>query len=1050
METTESTSPTQTVLGIDIGVASVGWALTDISKDDPHVIAAGVRLFDAGVEGSDKQIADGKDTPRNTQRREARQTRRQLWRRRRRKRKLFGVLQKYDLLPAGDTDGPGRGAVLRRLDASIAPCLRRLGITPDLKKLYHQLRAAALEHPLPRHLVGRALLHLGQRRGYLSNSKRFRSAEEDADLGPVESQIKETEERLGSGHPTVGHLLASLDPAEERIRSRWLGRGMIKDEFDKIIAAQSELGLDLKEYAKKHIRRVAFFQRPLRSAKGLVGRCELEGDGRIGPRRCAQAHPLAQEFRYLQKLNDLKLIDKRTGEIRSPTEDERTAALDLLEAPAKQLSKSGKLSFAKLRATIGLDKPKQWTTNFESGGDKDIPYAGTLTGIRHALGEEWDQLDEDKKTQLVVMLLGEAHDEALVRLVRSRLGISEDAAGRLTEIRLEPGYARHSRKALEKLLVLMRQGDAYMTAKKEIYGADSGGGIVDQLPGVNDVIPYLSNPVVHRALTQLRKVVNAVIKEHDKPHTIRVELARDLKRNRKQRDTISRENRARQKIRENAKERLIELGFKDEPKRSDIEKYLLWQECSKRCPYTGRPISFRQLFGANPQFDVEHIIPMSRSLDDSYLNKTLCESKENRDVKKNQTPFECYSGNPAKYEAMLERVSEFSGDQYARQAKLSRFKQEEIEEGFAQRHLNDTRYASVLAREYLGELYGGPIDKLGTTRVQVTTGGLTGALRSCWDLNALIGWKDQKNREDHRHHAIDAAVVAVTDHGLVRRLQKEAVKAGEYMGYERISSLRIDLPGSNFKASLQAQLEEIIPSQALSRRIRGGLHQETNYAPATQDMGARKRVPLASLTKRQVKQIVDPVVRRVVQESLGDEDPKKRFSDAARLPLMPNTRGLKIPIKSVRIETTDSLTEVGRNHRKRHVKTGANHHLCVYINDETRKGRYEVISLLEAHQRVGAGEPWMQPNPEPGERFLYSVTQGDLLMPESGSPEEAMVVTGISAGEIKGRLARDGRMATDRIAAGDLIRLTSATKFVAQGLTKVIVDPIGRVRRAND
>ncbi|MBT4439305.1 MAG: hypothetical protein HOD00_17450, partial [Gemmatimonadales bacterium] len=99
METTESTSPIQTVLGIDIGVASVGWALTDISKDDPHVIAAGVRLFDAGVEGSDKQIADGKDTPRNTQRREARQTRRQLWRRRRRKRKLFGVLQKYVLLP---------------------------------------------------------------------------------------------------------------------------------------------------------------------------------------------------------------------------------------------------------------------------------------------------------------------------------------------------------------------------------------------------------------------------------------------------------------------------------------------------------------------------------------------------------------------------------------------------------------------------------------------------------------------------------------------------------------------------------------------------------------------------------------------------------------------------------------------------------------------------------------------------------------------------------------------------------------------------------------
>ncbi|MBT5318638.1 MAG: type II CRISPR RNA-guided endonuclease Cas9, partial [Chloroflexi bacterium] len=922
---------------------------------------------------------------------------------------------------------------MRKLDASIARCLRGLGITPDQKKLYHQLRAAALEHPIPRHLVGRALLHLGQRRGYLSNSKRFRSAEEDEDLGPVESQIKETAEKLGSGHPTVGHLLASLDPAEERIRSRWLGRGMIKDEFDKIVAAQSELGLDLKEYAKKHIRRVAFFQRPLRSAKGLVGRCELEGDGRIGPRRCARAHPIAQEFRYLQKLNDLRLINKSTGEVRELTKEERTAALDLLEAPAGQLNKSGKLSFAKLRAAVGLDKPKQWTTNFESGGDKDIPYAGTLTGIRQALNEEWDQLVEDQKTQLVVMILGEAHDEALVRLVQSRLGISEDAAGRLTEIRLEPGYAQHSRKALEKLLVLMRQGDAYMTARQEIYGADSGGGIGDQLPGVNDVIPNLTNPTVYRALTQLRKVVNAVIKEHDKPDKIRVELARDLKRNRKQRDTISSENRARAKIRENAKDLLIELGFETEPKRRDIEKYLLWQECRERCPYTGRQISFSQLFGPNPQFDVEHIIPLSRSLDDSYFNKTLCESKENREIKRNQTPFECYSGNPDQYERILTNVAQFTGDRRASEAKLKRFKQEEVEEGFAKRHLNDTRYASVLACKYLGELYGGPIDASGTTRVQVTTGGLTAVLRSCWDLNALIGWKDQKNREDHRHHAIDAAVVSVTDQGLVGSLQRAARDGG----YRRLSHLPIGEPGPNFRETLQDVIDELLPSKALSRRVRGALHQETNYAPAIQGMGARKRVRLASLTKRQVKQIVDPVVRRVIQESLGDEDPKKRFAANNPQPLMPNTKGLEIPIKNVRIESTDSLTEVGRNHRKRHVRTGANHHLCVYINDETGKGRYEVISLLEAHQRVSAGEPWMQRNPRPDERFLYSLTQGDVLMPKSGSPEEAMVITGISAGEITCRLARDGRTAVDRIAAGGRIRFQSPNGFVAQGLIKV-------------
>tara|TARA_B100000686_G_scaffold272486_1_gene289648 strand:- start:1629 stop:4763 length:3135 start_codon:yes stop_codon:yes gene_type:complete len=1044
MNSKESTSD-PVILGIDIGVASVGWALVKQSKSGASVQAAGSRIFDPGVEGSEKDIADGRDTPKSVERRNARQVRRQLWRRRRRKRKLFRTLQKYDLLPQGDDAGSGRGEIIQNLDRTISRFLEDKGIDANPKKLYHQLRASALEHPLPPHLLGRALIHLGQHRGYQSNSKRFRSAEEDADLGPVESQIKETQAHLTGTYPTVGSLLASLDPNEERLRGRYLGRSMIKDEFEQIVDKQIELGLDLKDYAKQHIRRVMFFQRPLRSAKGLVGRCDLEGDGSIGPRNCKRADPVFQEFRYLQKLNDLKLTDKRTGEIRELHEEERQAALELLEAPEDYLGKKGKLTFATLRKNIGLDKPTQWTTNFEDGGDKDFPYAKTLSSIRSALGEEWEGLAQQDRNDLVVLVLGEAHDDALVRLATERHGISEQAAQNLTQISLEAAYANHSRKAFNKLLPLMRQGDPYATARKEIYGSKSGGKGLDRLPPVHEVIPHLANPTVNKSLTQLRKVVNAIIREHGKPDRIRVELARDLKRGRKDRAIISKGNRARAKIRETAKETLMELGFQEEPKRGDIEKYLLWQECNEQCPYTGKPISFTQLFGPNPEFDVEHIMPLSRSLDNSFFNKTLCHAKENREVKKNLTPYECYSKS-SRYHGILERVKQFKGDANVRLSKLKKFRQEQLDDGFAQRHLNDTRYASVASREYLGTLYGGETDVSGTMRVQVTTGMLTAVLRSCWDLNALIGLRDAKNRADHRHHAIDAAVVAQTNHSLITQMQTTAKKGY----YWKLSSLEIPTPGPDFKASLEKTLDDMIPSKAISRRVRGPLHQETYYAAPTDTMKARKRVALRSLTKTQVSRIVDPKVRSLVTEALGSDDPSKRFAEGNPMPHMPNRRGSDVPIKSVRIEVPETPTTIGKGARRRHVKTGSNHHMCVYIHEETQKGRYEIVSMLEAHKRISSGKSWMQPNPHPGERFLFSVGQGDALMKPGAAPEEIMVVTGITSGEITCRLARDGRTAVERIKAGEKIRLRSPTQFVSEGYQKITINPLGSVRRAND
>ena len=233
------------------------------------------------------------------------------------------------------------------------------------------------------------------------------------------------------------------------------------------------------------------------------------------------------------------------------------------------------------------------------------------------------------------------------------------------------------------------------------------GGAYELLPPVLDAVPQLRNPVVCRGLTELRKVVNALIRQYGKPERIRVELARDLKRSRQQREDLTKQNRENEKARDAARKKIAERLDCDEDAVSglDILKVRLAEECNWECPYTGKPIAIEALMGKQSQFDIEHIIPFSRSLDNSFLNKTLCHHEENRDVKRNQTPYEAYSGEREQWQEIIARVKRFRGS--AAHAKLRKFQQQKLDEDFAARMLQDTRYMSRLATEYLGLLYGG-------------------------------------------------------------------------------------------------------------------------------------------------------------------------------------------------------------------------------------------------------------------------------------------------------------------------------------------------------
>ena len=535
-------------------------------------------------------------------------------------------------------------------------------------------------------------------------------------------------------------------------------------------------------------------------------------------------------------------------------------------------------------------------------------------------------------------------DEALIRRAIKVWGLDKKHAEKLAEIELEPDHCSLSRQALDKLLPLMKQGLPYMTAVAKTYDPPPPDP-VDLLPPVNDALKQIRNPAVMRSLTELRKLVNTIVKKYGKPEIIRVELARELKNPRPVRKEISEKISANEKAREDAAQAILkEVGLQN-PNRRDKDKYLLWEECGHFCPYTGKPISMTDLLGPNPRFDIEHIIPLHRGrMEDSFANKTLCDSEENR-RKHNKTPWEAYGADPQRWEEILGRVKKFNNEGKLRRFQMKEENLAELESSFTDRQLNDTRYASRLAREYLCYLYGAKhgIDAQGKLRVQVSSGGVTAHIRNVLDLNRVLSEGGQKSRDDHRHHAVDAMAIALSSPATVKILNDAAKRSQP--GHRPFAF--VDPPWLGFLDDVRNSILNSVVSHRVSRKVRAALHEETFYSPPKQDPDGKPcrhvRKPLEKMTKNEIEDIVDPKVKEKVQAKLQElkiKDIKKEkpFSNQANLPYLQAKDGRKIPIRKARIRKPDSAFSVGEGARERHVNTGSNHHLEVYeVKDKKGK-----------------------------------------------------------------------------------------------------------------
>jgi len=1062
------------VLGLDLGPNSIGWAIVD--EAEGSIIDAGVRVFPEGLENFDT----AKEKSLNEQRRMKRGARRQTARRSQRKARLRAALIEAGLFPP-DLDEQNR----------------LLAMDP------YALRARALDERLWPHELGRALLHLNQHRGFQSNRKKDR---DDKDVKGMLAEINELAADMDrTGARTLGEYLfrkvEALDHTDraedDHIRNRHTHRTMLAEEFEAIWNAQKRYHPDLltdrlcygrlgrqtypcKPIARHEDRRKGltdleafgihgsvFFQRPMYWPTSAVGPCELEPK----KKRCPRAHRLAQRFALLQNVNNLRYLDPETGAECALDDGYRQMLLEYL-------SRREKATFNAIRKKLGFDETVRF--NLERGKNPSMRGHVTDWTLAKAAGKEWDALVEDDKTAIVELLLDvETNDEAALEMLTGEHGLSDEQARALLKKDLPSGYIHLSLTALKKLLPHMERGLLYM-AEDETNSAMHAAGylrpdqlqrrIFDRLPDPRRTrdcpIADIGNPVVKRTLVELRKVVNGVIRRYGKPDAIHVEMARSMQMGEQARARYNRRNRQRQAQRDAAAERIRELGVK--VTRHAIARYLLWESQNSECMYCGQKIGLRQLFGG--EADVDHILPQSLWPDNSQTNKVVCHRKCNAD-KGQRTPYEWLE--EAAYERLCTQARSLLRKGMISYRKCQRLAQKHVEAGtFTARQLVDTGYIARLAVQYLHCLSEHKHDVLGLK------GQYTAELRHQWGLGTILAelpdspaWQEdstlrdgQKNRADHRHHAVDAIILALTNRARIYQLGKVArtgradPQTGEYLGLPE--------PWDDFRADVRRRVEAINVSHRARRKVRGALHEETFYRAATDHNGrpvegryvVRKK--LEDLSAKEVDDIRDAGIRRIVKQRLaeagiatgrGKSFNRVDFKAAVSNLCMPSG----VPIKRVRVYRDDLTIQPIRQGTAAqvHVKPGSTHHLCLFRWTENgkHKGGADFVTLLKAARRRKRKEPIIQRTPSPDHptippdaQFVMSLSKGEMVLADWNGTEKLLVfkTAASTQGQIYFAEHTDAR------------RSSQQAKYVANANTlrarKVTVTPLGRIRWAND
>lgn len=859
-------------LALDLGSTSLGWAMVRLNRDEPPapiaVIKAGVRIFSDG-----RNPKDGSSLA--VTRRAARAMRRRRDRLLKRKARMMNMLIEHGFFPK---------------DEAARKELERLNP--------YELRAKGLDERLEPGEFARALFHINQRRGFKSNRKTDKKESDASALKAAISSLRSQIDPQGleGKARTVGEWLwRRIRPEREGgplrdglVRARYrenrvvkndgksrveksydlyVDRGMIEAEFDALWERQSGLNPVLfKEKARADLKDCLLFQRKLRPV--IPGRCTLVSNEVRAP----LALPSQQRFRIYQEVNNLRILKEGLRD-ESLTLAQRNILVDSLEH-------NGKCSFTQIKRLLSLPG----TTKFNLEDVKRQEIKGNTTSAilskSEHFGEAWFKFPSFKQDEIVSQLVGEENESRLIEWLKIETGIDEAKAEKIANAGLPEGYGNLSEAALAQILPELQRD--VVTYDKAVQAAGfehhshishaATGEILSELPYYGEYLQRhvgfgsgnpedspekrfgkISNPTVHIGLNQVRVVVNALIKRYGHPSEVIIEVARDLKQSRDQRIEDQRrqaENQKRNERLRNEAAGILQIS-PEQVRRTDIQKLILWQELNpgdvadRRCPYSG--IQIGESMVLSDAVEVEHILPFSMTLDDSLNNKTISMRQANR-IKGNRTPWQAkedFEKQGWGFDQILQRAESMPKNKRYRFSAEGYEKWLRDDKDFLARALNDTRYLSRIAREYLGLIC--------PQNTRVIPGQMTAMLRAKFGLNDILGLGGEKNRNDHRHHAVDACVIAVTDQGMLQRFAN-ASKSSRDAQLDRLVE-KMPLPWPTYREHVSRAVNHIWVSHKPDHGYEGAMMEATAYG-IRKDGSIRQKTRVDGSNGREIKSLI--------------------------------------------------------------------------------------------------------------------------------------------------------------------------------------------------
>ena len=1153
------------VLGLDLGVGSIGWCLIalDAQGNPAEILGMGSRVVPLTNLGDDKAFSKGEAFTANQKRTARRTMRRGFARYQLRRYRLRRELEKVGMLP---------DAALIQL-----PLL-------ELWELRERAATAGEHLTLPE--LGRVLCHINQKRGYRHVKSDAAAIVGDEGEKKKDSNsaylagIRANDEKLQDEHKTVGQYFAeqlrqnqSESPTggiSYRIKDQIFSRQRYIDEYDQIMAAQRVHYPDILTDAFIRMLRdeVIFMQRPLKSCKHLVSLCEFEkqekvmrvqqDDGKggrqlverkvkFGPKVAPKSSPLFQLCRIYEAVNNIRLT-RPDGSPRDITPEERDKIVAHLQSSAS-------LSFAALKKLLkekALIADQLTTKSGLKGNSTRVALAAALQPYpqyHHLLDMELEtrmmtvQLTDEETGEVTEREVAVVTDsyvrqplyrlwhilysieerDAMRRALITQLGMKEEDldGGLLDQLyRLDfvkPGYGNKSAKFICKLLPQLQQGLGYSEACTAVGYRHSNSPTSEEITErtLLEKIPLLQRnelrqPLVEKILNQMINLVNALKAEYGVDE-VRVELARELKMSREERERMTIQNDKRKEANDEVAEKIQKCGLY--PTKSRIRKYRLWEEAGRQCLYCGQSIEEEQCLNGD-DMEVEHIIPKSVLYDDSYGNKT-CACRRCNKEKGNRTALEYIraKGWEAEY---MDRINERLKEKkisYSKHQRL-RWLKEDIPSDFLERQLRLTQYISRQAMAILRQ---------GIRRVSASEGGVTARLRSLWGYDDILHTlnldrydsmgetervsregetteklriKDWSKRKDHRHHAIDALVVASTRQGYIQRLnrvssesEREAM-SGEIEMQKVTKTDKLSLlerwltqrPHLSVRA-VSDKVAEILISYRPGKRVvtrgrniyrkktadgrevtcvqrgvlvpRGELMEASLYGKILSQGRERivKRYPLHTLKG----EVVDPRLRELIAEYNQEITSKVKakgaplYLDAAEKQEVRSVR-CYVDKPSVAKAIPIRFDECGR--AITFVQSGNNHHLALY---RTPKGKLvgSIVTFWDAVDRARYGIPLVITHPR--EVMEQVLQRGDIpeqvlsLLPPSdwvfvdSLQQDEMVIIGLSDEELQRALeAQDYRKLSEHLYR---VQKLSAGKYFIRYHLDTDVDEDNRLGR---